>query len=93
MKKKTRAPARGAAKRSNGPVGRKAAPLGLPSGDRDKATIRRLKRELAAALNQIEELQASAETDFLLGVSNRRGFERELDRAMPISSAIGQAAR
>jgi diguanylate cyclase (GGDEF)-like protein len=27
-------------------------------------------------------LQASAETDFLLGVFNRRGFERELDRAV-----------
>jgi diguanylate cyclase (GGDEF)-like protein len=82
MKKKTRAPARGAAKRRNGPAGRKAAPLGLPSGDRDKATIRRLKRELAAAQSQIEELQASADTDFLLDVFNRRGFERELDRAI-----------
>jgi len=82
MKKKTRAPAREAAKRRKGPAGRKTAPLGLPSGDRDQATIRRLKRELAAALNQIEELQASAETDFLLGVFNRRGFERELDRAI-----------
>jgi len=80
MKKKTRAPARGAAKRHKGPAGRKAGLLGLPSGD--KATIRRLKRELAAALNQIEELQASAETDFLLDVFNRRGFERELDRAI-----------
>src|SRR5882724_4052212 len=82
MKKKTRAPAREAAKRRKGPAGRKTTPLGLPSGDRDQATIRRLKRELAAALNQIEELQASAETDFLLGVFNRRGFERELDRAI-----------
>jgi diguanylate cyclase (GGDEF)-like protein len=82
MKKNTRAPARGAAKPRNGSAGRKTAPLGLPSGDRDKATIRRLKRELAAALNQIQELQASAETDFLLDVFNRRGFERELDRAI-----------
>jgi diguanylate cyclase (GGDEF)-like protein len=82
MKKKTRAPAREAAKRRKGVAGRKTAPLGLPSGDSDKATIRRLKRELAAALNQIEELQASAETDFLLDVFNRRGFERELDRAI-----------
>jgi diguanylate cyclase (GGDEF)-like protein len=27
-------------------------------------------------------LQASAETDFLLGIANRRGFERELNRAI-----------
>jgi diguanylate cyclase (GGDEF)-like protein len=79
MKKKMRAPARRAVKRK---VGRKVAPPGLPPGARDKATIRRLKRELAAALKQIEQLQASAETDFLLDVFNRRGFERELDRAI-----------
>jgi len=82
MKKKTRAPARRAVKRRKGKAGRKAVPPGLPPGARDKATIRRLKRELAAALNQIEQLQASAETDFLLDVFNRRGFERELDRAI-----------
>jgi diguanylate cyclase (GGDEF)-like protein len=82
MKKKTRAPVRPAAQRREGSAGRKNAPSTLPSADRDKATIRRLKRELAAALKQVEELQASVETDFLLGVFNRRGFERELDRAI-----------
>jgi len=39
-------------------------------------------RQLAQALARIEELQASAETDFLLGIPNRRGFERELSRAV-----------
>ena len=39
-------------------------------------------RELAQALTRIEQLQASAETDFLLGIPNRRGFERELNRAI-----------
>ncbi len=82
MKKKKRAPARRTVKRRKRKAGRKAAPPGLPPGARDKATIRRLKRELAAALNQIGQLQASAETDFLLDVFNRRGFERELDRAI-----------
>jgi diguanylate cyclase (GGDEF)-like protein len=94
MKKKPRAPARGAAKRRQPRVVRKAAPPRLPSADRasgttkrvpdaiGKATIRRLKRELVHARKQIEELQASADTDFLLGVFNRRGFERELDRAI-----------
>ena len=44
--------------------------------------IRRLRRQLAEALAKIEELQAHADTDFLLAVLNRRGFERELNRAM-----------
>jgi diguanylate cyclase (GGDEF)-like protein len=44
--------------------------------------IRRLRRQLAEALAKIEDLQACADTDFLLGVLNRRGFERELGRAV-----------
>ena len=47
-----------------------------------RATIRRLKAQLAKAQAQIEELQASADTDFLLDIPNRRGFERELNRAI-----------
>ena len=47
-----------------------------------RATIRRLKAELTRAQAQLAELQASADTDFLLGISNRRGFERELARAI-----------
>ena len=50
--------------------------------DDAKAEIRRLKAELTRAAARIEELQAAADTDFLLGVSNRRGFERELGRAI-----------
>ena len=45
-------------------------------------TIRRLRAELAEAKSRIAELQASAETDFLLDVLNRRGFARELTRAV-----------
>ena len=45
-----------------------------------KLTIRRLKTQLAQASARIEELQASADTDFLLDIPNRRGFERELHR-------------
>jgi diguanylate cyclase (GGDEF)-like protein len=48
----------------------------------DKATIRKLRAELKAAQRRIEELQASADTDFLLGIPNRRGFEHELTRAI-----------
>jgi diguanylate cyclase (GGDEF)-like protein len=93
MKKKTRAPAAGAAKRRKSDVaGRKAAlqrgatsaaSPGLaaaPNGA--KLIIRRLRTQLAQALKRIEELQASADTDFLLGILNRRGFERELHRSI-----------
>jgi diguanylate cyclase (GGDEF)-like protein len=53
-----------------------------PAAEAAKTTIRRLRRELARAQRQIEELQASADTDFLLGIPNRRGFEHELTRAL-----------
>lgn len=91
MKKKTRAGASGAAKRpKSAAAGRKAAPSRAsasasrsPAAATDsKATIRRLKAELASTQARIEELQAAAETDFLLDIPNRRGFERELNRAI-----------
>lgn len=44
--------------------------------------ISALKAELAAAQARIDELQAWADTDFLLNIYNRRGFERELDRSV-----------
>jgi diguanylate cyclase (GGDEF)-like protein len=47
-----------------------------------KLAIRRLKVQLAQARARIEELEASADTDFLLDIPNRRGFERELNRAV-----------
>ena len=50
--------------------------------ERAKQTIRQLKAELADVRRRIAELQASAETDFLLGTLNRRGFERELNRSI-----------
>jgi diguanylate cyclase (GGDEF)-like protein len=91
MKKKTRAAASGTAKsRKTAEPARKAAPRRTPAsaprppaapGDA-KSTIRRLKTQLAQALARIDELQASAETDFLLDTLNRRGFERELHRSI-----------
>jgi diguanylate cyclase (GGDEF)-like protein len=47
-----------------------------------KLTIRRLRSELARARSRIEALEAAADQDFLLDIPNRRGFERELGRAI-----------
>jgi diguanylate cyclase (GGDEF)-like protein len=96
MKKKTRATARrGAKRRKNVVTEGKAAPprarlvkagassprLLVPSNDA-RLTVRRLRTQLAQALARIEELRALADTDFLLDIPNRRGFERELNRSI-----------
>jgi diguanylate cyclase (GGDEF)-like protein len=52
------------------------------SQDAARQTIRRLRSELARALALVGELQETAESDFLLGIRNRRGFERDLARAI-----------
>jgi len=49
---------------------------------RAEPTIRQLKAELAQLRRRVAELQALVETDFLLGIFNRRGFERELSRSI-----------
>ena len=77
MKKRTPAPVRKSHKKSKRPASRR-----MPAAGDAKTTIRQLRGELARALRKIEELQASADTDFLLGIPNRRGFERELVRAL-----------
>jgi diguanylate cyclase (GGDEF)-like protein len=91
MKKKDRPPGSGAAKgRKSGATARKSAPQRAltisarraPAASDAKTTIRRLKAQLAQAHARIEVLQASAETDFLLDILNRRGFERELSRSI-----------
>jgi diguanylate cyclase (GGDEF)-like protein len=98
MKKKPTLVAAKSAKRGkNGLAGRQAAPPRarpakkapsappprLPAAPNDaKPAVRRLRAQLAQALKRIDELQASADTDFLLDIPNRRGFERELNRAI-----------
>ena len=47
-----------------------------------ETTIRALRTRLADAQGRIDELQAWADTDFLLNIYNRRGFERELARSI-----------
>lgn len=90
MKKKTRVAASRAAKRRKGvAANREAEPKRslrasrrLALSDGAKAEIHRLKKKLAQAVAMIEQLQMSADTDFLLDIPNRRGFERELKRAV-----------
>jgi diguanylate cyclase (GGDEF)-like protein len=87
MKKRPRALAGGTGKRRKGSARQHKTPSSRSSAmpvtaDHAKATLRRLRDELARALKRVEDLQASAETDFLLGIPNRRGFERELNRAI-----------
>ncbi|QIP07754.1 GGDEF domain-containing protein [Bradyrhizobium symbiodeficiens] len=50
--------------------------------DTDRATIRGLRTKLKEAQRRVAELEAAADTDFLLEIPNRRGFERELARAV-----------
>jgi diguanylate cyclase (GGDEF)-like protein len=93
MTKKTRPAApKSAKRRKSGVAERKAAPrarpVKVPPGRPPavphdaKPVIRRLRAQLAQALKRIDELQASADTDFLLQILNRRGFERELNRSI-----------
>ena len=52
----------------------------------------RLKRELAIARARIGELEARADIDPLLDILNRRGFERELKRALAHVKRYGTQA-
>ena len=73
--------AKAAPKRSAAPARRRTS---ADDGGKDtiKATIRGLRTKLKGALRRVAELEAAADTDFLLDIPNRRGFERELQRAI-----------
>jgi diguanylate cyclase (GGDEF)-like protein len=78
MQKKTRSPAMRPVKRAMG---------GRLSGA--KPLLSSAKSSPAEALAKIAELRASAETDFLLDILNRRGFARELTRAVAFIGRYG----
>jgi len=52
----------------------------------------RLKRELAVARARVSDLEARADVDPLLDILNRRGFERELRRALAHIKRYGTGA-
>src|SRR4051812_31249653 len=59
---------------------RKPAP---PSRKQPATTaLERLRKQLSAARRTIAELKQRADTDSLLDILNRRGFERELRRSI-----------
>ena len=52
----------------------------------------RLKRELAVVRARVSDLEARADVDPLLDILNRRGFERELKRALAHIKRYGTEA-
>jgi diguanylate cyclase (GGDEF)-like protein len=79
--KASRGASKAASARSK-PVKRQPASRAPAMPDDAKPAIRKLRAQLARAQARIDELQAFADTDFLLDIPNRRGFERELNRSL-----------
>jgi diguanylate cyclase (GGDEF)-like protein len=71
------------------PPAREAAPSPLL---RLVDEVERLRIELAAARAQVTALEARADTDPLLDIFNRRGFERELRRSLAYIKRYGVRA-
>jgi diguanylate cyclase (GGDEF)-like protein len=70
-----------------------AAPRGAPSAmSQLVAEVERLEAELAAVRAKVAELEARADVDPLLDIFNRRGFERELKRAIAYVTRYGTRA-
>lgn len=61
---------------------RRGAPGDDGAKETVRVTIRGLRTRLKEAQRRLAELEAAADTDFLLEIPNRRGFERELARAI-----------
>jgi diguanylate cyclase (GGDEF)-like protein len=64
----------------------------LPPAASLLAEVERLRREIAVARARIGELEARADIDPLLDILNRRGFERELKRALAYVKRYGTQA-
>jgi len=69
------------------------APASAPTtAARLAAEVERLRAELAAVRAKMAELEAKADVDPLLDIFNRRGFMRELERALAYVKRYGNPA-
>ncbi len=80
------------ARRIPAEVERVEAPQRAAAAMRLVAEVERLELELAAARARMAELEACAEVDPLTDVLNRRGFARELKRALAYVERYGTSA-
>jgi diguanylate cyclase (GGDEF)-like protein len=62
------------------------------TGESAAVVIARLTKRLAQSQRHIARLEAHADTDFLLDIPNRRGFERELNRSIAYVKRYGASA-
>lgn len=67
-------------------------PRGTVKGASAAATVAALMKRLTQARRHIARLEARADTDFLLDIPNRRGFERELGRSIAYVKRYGASA-
>jgi diguanylate cyclase (GGDEF)-like protein len=89
---RSRAAARRVAREDDAAAG-PAAGRGRPSGVRELVVeLERLEAELTAVRAKVAELEAKADVDPLLDIFNRRGFERELKRAIAYVTRYGTRA-
>jgi diguanylate cyclase (GGDEF)-like protein len=98
---KTRLPKPAVASEAVRPSGRRVAPEPAAKPARKRipsavmqltAEVERLQAELAATRVKVAELEARADVDPLLDIFNRRGFERELKRALAYVKRYGAQA-
>ena len=80
------------AARDEGPAAATVTPRSPSAAMRLAAEVDRLQAELAAARAKVAELEARADIDPLLDIFNRRGFERELKRALAYVKRYGTQA-
>ena len=89
--------AAGTARQSGASEAERAAPRSAPREPRSDAMrlaaeLELLKTELAAARAAVAALETQAQVDVLTGILNRRGFTRELDRAVAYVTRYGARA-
>jgi diguanylate cyclase (GGDEF)-like protein len=86
------AAAKSAAAKAAPAPSRAKGPRAAAGGASAALIIAKLTKRLAQAQRHIAKLEAHADTDFLLDILNRRGFERELNRSIAYVKRYGASA-